>query len=212
MWVLLFLLSLLATLKDRRKMTLVAATFVGASGLVYFSFMAAWLNMFFFVGLSRTVQVILGFVAGIIGGINIKDFFAFRQGVSLSIPAFAKPGIYAKVRRIVQAEALSPALIGVAALAVTINMVELLCTAGFPAVYTQILALHRLSAWQYYGYLALYNLAYIADDALMVTIAVLTLGRRKLQEREGRRLKLISGIVMLVLGLLLILKPKWLGA
>lgn len=93
-------------------------------------------------------------------------------------------------------------------LAGLVNLVELLCTAGFPALYTQVLSTYRLPAWHYYAYLGLYNLAYIADDVLMVTLAVLTLGRRKLEEREGRWLKLISGAVMIALGLLLILKPS----
>ena len=70
--------------------------------------------------------------------------------------------------------------------------------------------MHSIPACQYYGYLGLYNLAYIFDDSLMATIAVVTLGRRKLQERAGRWLKLASGTVMIALALLLLLKPDWL--
>lgn len=211
MWVLLFLLSLLVSLQDRVKMSLVAGTFVLVSGLVYFAFMAAWLNVFLIVGLSRTVQLTLGGVALLIGAVNVKDFFAFRQGLSLSIPAAAKPGLYARLRRIVQAENLTGTLIGIVILAGLVNVVELLCTAGFPALYTHILSTQALATWQYYGYLGLYNAAYIFDDALMVTIAVVTLGRHKLEEREGRWLKLISGAVMIGLGLLLLVKPDLLS-
>ncbi|MEP7151765.1 MAG: NrdH-redoxin [Nitrospira sp.] len=207
MWVLLFLLSLLVTLRDRVKMSLVAGTFVLVSGLLYFAFMAAWLNVFLLIGLSRAVQLTLGGVATIIGAVNVKDFFALRQGPSLSIPDAAKPGLYAQLRRIVQAENLTGALIGIVVLAGLVNVVELLCTAGFPALYTHILTAQSLSTWQYYGYLALYNLAYVFDDALMVTIAVVSLGRHKLEEREGRWLKLVSGAVMIGLGVLLIMKP-----
>lgn len=134
MWVLLFLLSLLVTLRDRVKMSLVAGTFVLVSGLLYFAFMAAWLNVFLLIGLSRAVQLTLGGVATIIGAVNVKDFFAFRQGPSLSIPDAAKPGLYAQLRRIVQAENLTGALIGIVVLAGLVNVVELLCTAGFPAL------------------------------------------------------------------------------
>ena len=208
MWVLLFLLSLLATLQDRMKMTLVAGIFVLVSGLVYFAFMAAWLNVFLLVGLSRPVQLTLAGIAMVIGAVNVKDFFAFRQGLSFSIPERAKPGLYAQLRRIVQAENLVGSLIGIVVLAGLVNVVEFLCTAGFPALYTHILTTQALSSWQYYGYLGLYNLAYIFDDALMVTVAVVTLSRRKLKEREGRCLKLISGIVMIGLGLLLIVNPS----
>lgn len=210
MWVLLFLLSLLVNLQNRRKMALIAGTFVLVSGLVYFAFMAAWLNVFLLIGLSRAVQIGLGGIALLIGSVNVKDFFALHRGLSLSIPESAKPGLYARTRQILQAEHFAGALAGVVVLAGFVNLVELLCTAGFPALYTQILTLQEMSVWQYYGYLGLYNLAYIFDDSLMVIIAVITLSRTKLQERAGRWLKLTSGLVMVGLGAILLLQPKWL--
>lgn len=210
MWVLLFLLSLLVNLQDRRKMALIAGTFVLVSGLVYFAFMAAWLNMFLLIGLSRAVQIALGGIAVLVGAVNVKDFFALHHGISLSIPESAKPGLYARVRGILQAEHLAGAMAGIVILAGLVNIIELLCTAGFPALYTQILTLQQMPSWEYYAYLGLYNLAYIFDDSLMVTIAVVTLSRRKLQERAGRWLKLISGLVMVGLGGLLLMKPDWL--
>lgn len=210
MWVLLFLLSLLVNLQDRWKMALIAGTFVLVSGLVYFAFMAAWLNMFLLIGLSRPVQVGLGGIALFVGAVNVKDFFALHHGITLSIPESAKPGLYARVRGILQAEHLAGAMAGIVVLAGLVNLVELLCTAGFPALYTQILTLQPMPSWEYYGYLGLYNLAYIFDDSLMVTIAVVTLSHRKLQERAGRWLKLTSGLVMVGLSAVLLLQPKWL--
>ena len=210
MWVLLFLLSLLVNLQDRRKMALIAGTFVFVSGVVYFAFMAAWLNMFLLIGFSRPVQVGLGGIALFVGAVNVKDFFALHHGITLSIPESAKPGLYARIRGILQAEHLAGAMAGIVVLAGLVNLVELLCTAGFPALYTQILTLQQMPSWEYYGYLGLYNLAYIFDDSLMVMIAVVTLSRRKLQERAGRWLKLMSGIVMVGLGGLLLMKPDWL--
>jgi len=210
MWVLLFLLSLLVNLHDRRKMALLAGVFVMVSGLVYFAFMAAWLSVFLVVGISRTLQVSLGAVAMLVGVVNLKDFFALHQGVSFSIPEFAKPVFYARVRRILQAEDIVGALAGIVILAVLVNLIELLCTAGFPALYTQILSLRHMPPWEYYGYLALYNLAYIFDDSLMVAIAVMTLSHTKLQNRAGRWLKLVSGMVMAALGAVLLIHPGWL--
>ena len=210
MWVLLFLLSLLVRLKDRRRMAMVAGTFVLASGAVYYAFMAAWLNVFLFVGMSEALRIGLAALAMLIGFINVKDFFAFRRGVSLSIPESAKPGLYARARAILKAESLPASLAAVAVLAVVVNFVELLCTAGLPAIYTAVLTQHALSPLAHYGYLGLYILAYIADDALMVGTAVLALGSGKLDERGGRRLKLLSGAVMLALGLVMLLRPQWL--
>lgn len=210
MWVLLFLLSLLVNLRDRLKMALIAGTFVAVSGLIYFAFMAAWLNMFLLFGLSRPIQIGLGGIALLVGAVNVKDFFALHRGISLSIPESAKPGLYARIRGILQAEHLFGAVAGIVVLAGLVNLIELLCTAGFPALYTQILTLQQMPSWEYYGYLGLYNLAYIFDDSLMVIIAVTTLSRRKLQERAGRWLKLGSGIVMAGLGGILLVRPDWL--
>jgi hypothetical protein len=210
MWVLLFVLSLLVNLRDRRKMAVIGSTFVLVSGVVYFAFMAAWLNLFLLVGASRLTQVVLALVAAVIGALNVKDAVAAGHGPSLTIPASARPGIYARVRAVVTAESLGAALAGVIVLAVAVNVIELLCTAGFPALYTRVLTLHELPAWQYYAYLALYNAAYVLDDGAVLALAVVTLSRYKLQERGGRWLKLVSGLVMLGLAVALTLQPAWL--
>jgi len=192
-------------------MALIGGTFVVVSGIAYYAFMAAWLGVFLVIGVSRWLQAALGLVALGVGALHLKEAVAPGRGPTLSIPASAKPGIYARVRRIIHAEDLRGALAATIALAVIVNLVELLCTAGLPAVYTQIVSTHGLTTWQYHGYLALYIAAYMLDDALMLTIAVVTLSRRKLQERGGRALQLISGAVMLVLGVLLLLRPDWLS-
>jgi hypothetical protein len=177
---------------------------------MYFAFMAAWLNAFLLVGYSRPLQLALGALAALIGAIHIKDFVAFGRGVSLSIPESAKPTLFLRMHRVVTGESLLASLFGVALLAILVNVVELLCTAGLPAVFTQILALRDLSALEHYGYLALYNVAYVFDDALMVAIAVFTLVRWRMHERHGRWLKLVSGATICSLGAVLLFAPQWL--
>jgi hypothetical protein len=172
--------------------------------------MAAWLNVFALIGYLRPIQIVLALMAIVIGSIHTKDFFAFKQGVSLSIPESAKPSIYARVRRIVTAEHMSGAVAGAITLAVLVNIVELLCTAGLPALYTNILMQQQLSAAGRYAYLGLYIMAYMFDDALMVGIVVMTLSKRKLQETQGRWLKLISGAAILLLGVVMLFRPEWL--
>jgi glutaredoxin len=210
MWVLTFLLSVLVGIGNRRKMVLIAGTFVLVSGLMYFAFMAAWLNAFLLVGYSRPLQVILGGLAALIGMVHIKDFFAFKRGITFSIPEGAKPTLFVRMRRVVTAEKVGASVLGVALLAILVNVVELLCTAGLPAVFTQILTLRDLSTLEYYGYLVLYNVAYVFDDALMVAAAVFTLARWRMQERHGRWLKLVSGLVICALGAVLVFAPQWL--
>lgn len=210
MWVLLFLLALLVNLRDRRRMALIAGTFVLVSGAVYYAFMAAWLNVFLAVGFSTPVRLALGVVALVIGAINVKDFLRPGRGISLSIPSSAKPALYARMRGILQGKTLVASLAGVAALAVVVNFIELLCTAGLPAIYTAVLTQQGLPPAAHYGYLGLYIVGYLTDDALMVTLAVVALGRRKLTEDAGAWLKLLSGVVMFALGAVLLLRPEWL--
>ena len=105
-----------------------------------------------------------------------------------------------------------PLMLGATALlAIAANSYELLCTAGFPMVYTRVLTLSALSSGQYYLYLALYNFIYILPLLLIVAIFTFTLGSKKLSEREGRLLKLLSGNMMLGLGLMLCFAPQLLS-
>ncbi len=205
MWVLLLMISLLAPLNDRKRMLAIAGTFVLIEGIAYFMFMAAWLNLFLFIGLSRISQLIIAAIAIVAGLINLKDFFAFKWGgISLSIPERAKPGIYKRMRDILHAKNLTAAIVGAAILAILIQFVEFLCTSGFPALFTRILTLSDLTTAQYYGYLLLYIAAYMLDDVIILTIGVVMLSRHRLQEKEGRVLKFISGLVMVGLGIYLI--------
>ena len=210
-WVLLFLLAMLVHLKNRSRMALIAGTFVVVSGVVYFAFMAAWLNFFMVIGVAQPVRILLAVVVLLVGTLNVKDFFAWGRGPSLGIPESAKPDLYRRAREILNADDLAGAMTGIIVLAFLVNLIELLCTAGLPALYTAILTSQGLPTWKYYAYLTLYIAAYMLDDAILVTIGVVTLGRRKLQEREGRWLKLLSGLIILTLGVLLLLRPSWLG-
>jgi len=209
-FVLLFLLSLLVHARDRNKMLLVGGVFVFFSGLIYFLFMAAWLNVFLILEELRYVTLGAGIVAVAVALINIKDFFWFKAGVSLTIPDRAKPLLYQRMRNLVAAARWPSVLAGTAALAIVANAYELLCTAGFPMVYTRILTLRGLPALDYYLWLALYNLVYVVPLAVIVAVFTFTLGGRKLQEEEGRLLKLVSGNMMLGLGLTLLFAPQWL--
>jgi hypothetical protein len=207
MWVLIFMISLLTSLRDRARMLAICGVFVAVEGIAYFAFMAAWLNLFLLIGISRLSEIVLGVIAGVAGAINVKDFVAFGRGVSLSIPPSAKPGIYARVRAILHAPNLTAALAATVVLAVLVQVVEFMCTSGFPALYTRILTLRRLEGWDYYAYLLLYNAAYMLDDVIVLAIGVVTLSQRRLQEKEGRWLKLLSGVVMLGLAVYLIALP-----
>lgn len=210
-FVLFFLLSMLIHARSRKKMLLIGGIFVFFSGFIYFLFMAAWLNVFLVLGRLTAITAAAGVVALLVASINIKDFFFFKKGVSLSIPEKAKPRLFERMRNLLKSSSLPAMLGGTIVLAVTANAYELLCTAGFPMVYTRALTLHGLTTSQYYLYLALYNLVYVVPLAVIVIIMSVTLGARKLSEWQGRQLKLVSGLMMFFLGLVLLVQPALLN-
>jgi thiol-disulfide isomerase/thioredoxin len=210
-FVLLFLLSLLVHAKNRSRMLFIGGIFVVFSGLLYFLFMAAWLNVFLLMGQINIITYIAGAVAVLIAALNIKDYFWFKQGVSLSIPDSAKPGLFSRMRKIANTDNSFTMVLAAMGLAAFANIYEFLCTAGFPMVFTRILTLHQLSAGTYYWYLAFYNLIYVVPLSIIVFLFAYTLGAKKLSEQQGKVLKLLSGIMMLCLGLTLLLTPNWLN-
>lgn len=206
-FVLLFLLTLMIHAHSRPRMLAVGVVFVCISGLIYFLFMAAWLNLFLATGGVRLVTLLAGLAALLIGALNIKDYFLFHRGPSLSIPEKVKPGLYRRARELVKSAGYPSLLGGTALLAVAANSYELLCTAGFPMVFTRILTLQQLPTWQYYGYLALYNVVYVTPLLIIVIIFAVTLGAHQLSQRQGRLLKLIAGVMMTDMGLVLTFSP-----
>jgi hypothetical protein len=211
-FVLLFLLGLLINQRRRGRMLAIGGTFVLISGLMYFAFMAAWLNLFRLLDGLTWVTAAAALLAIVIGAINVKDFFAFKQGVSLTIPKTRLPRIYQQGRAVLSAGSF-PAMLGATVvLGTAANFYELLCTAGFPMVYTRVLTLHGLPAGAHYLYLALYNLIYVIPLLVIVLVVTFAAGRRQLSEREGRLLKLLSGLMMLGLGLVLLLAPERLNS
>ena len=210
-FVLFSLLGLLVYAQSRKKMLIIGSVFVFFSGFIYFLFMSAWLNLFLFMGQVSTITKAAGVVSLIIATINIKDFFVFKKGISLTIPDSAKPKLFDRMRKLMKSTSLVSILFGATVLAVAANSYELLCTAGFPMVFARILTLNNLSLSSYYMYLVFYNLIYVIPLFIIVIAFTVTLGRKKLTEWQGKVLKLVSGAMMLGLGLVLLLNPSLLN-
>lgn len=207
MWVLMFLLTLLVNAKSRKKLVMVGTVFVVSSGMVYFLFMTAWLNIFTFMGVANYVTIGLGVVALLMGAINVKEFFFFKKGVSLMIPEKAKPKLYEKMRKVINNNNFFLSLLGTITLAFFVNLIELGCTIGLPAIYTRVLSIQEIDTGLKYFYMGLYNVYYVVPLAVIVTVFVITMGKYRFEEKHAKVLKLISGILMVSLGLILVLKP-----
>jgi glutaredoxin len=204
MWVLILMISLLAPLNDRRRMVAIAGTFVAIQGIAYFLMLTAWLNLFLLIGLARWSEIAIGAIALVAGLVNVKDFFAFGRGISLSIPERHRADIYKRIKALLHTQTLGAAIVGTIVLGVLVQIVEFMCTSGFPALFTRILTLRAPDAASYYGYVLLYVAAYMFDDFVILGIGVATLSRHRLQEREGRYLKLLAGVVMIGLAIYLL--------
>jgi glutaredoxin len=210
MWVLVFLLGLLAGLKDRRRMWLLGGAFVAASAAVYFVFLAAWLNVLLFLGTLTLIRLAIGVVALGGGVYYLREFMRNAPAHCEVTRSEERQRVFARLRELSQRRELWLALGGVVLLAFAVNIVELLCSAGIPAVYTQVLALSELPRWQHYAYLVLYILVFMADDLVVLAAALATLQVTGLTGRYARWSNLIGGVVLLAIGALLLFKPEWL--
>ena len=210
MWALVFLIGLLLGMRNRGRMWLFGLTFIAASAFVYFLFMAAWLNIILFFGLVMWVRVAIGFVALTGGAFSIKDALT-REEISCKISGDAqRRNFRVRLRRIVGQHNLFLALGGIVLLAFMVNLVEIVCSAGFPAIYTQVLSLNALPAWQYYAFILLYILFFMLDDMIVFAAAMATLEITGATTRYVRWARLVGGVLMLLVGALLILRPQWL--
>jgi hypothetical protein len=208
MWTLLFLISLLVNMQDKKRMWILGSAFVFASGLVYFLFLSAWLNVFLFIGMIMWVRFAIGTVALASGGYNLREYMQNKDGTCKVTSSEKRKRIFDRLRAVAHHQQFWMALIGIVLLAFAVNLVELICSAGLPAVYTQVLSLSDLPAWQYYGYLLLYIFFFMLDDLMVFIVSMATLQVTGITSKYSRFSHLIGGILMLILGALLILRPE----
>jgi len=208
MWTLMFLLSLLLGMKDRRRMWILGSAFIVASALVYFLFLAAWLNLLLFLGLIFWVRILIGLIALGGGSYYLKEFFTAKDSTCKVTGTEKRQKVFEKLKKITHESHFWLALSGIILLAFAVNLVELVCSAGLPAVYTQILALSNLETWQYYLYLILYIFIFMLDDLIVFFAAMITLRLTGLSSKYSRASHIIGGVLMLIIGLLLIFKPE----
>ncbi|MFH1547576.1 MAG: hypothetical protein ABIC57_03760 [bacterium] len=207
MWVLLYLISMLFGMKDIRKMWFIGLTFIASSALVYFVFMTSWLNFFLFIGLVKWVRLIIGGIAIASGVIHLKEYWDTRPGCKVTDEEKRKR-IQNRINAIVADNRFWIVIVSIMALAFSVNLIELVCSAGFPAIYTHLLSLSDLSTLQYYLYIFLYVFVFMLDDMAIFVIAMITLKATGISSKYKRISSLVGGILILLIGLLLIFKPE----
>jgi hypothetical protein len=210
MWVLVFLIGLLLGMTDHLRMWALGGAFLAASAAVYFIFMAAWLNLLLFLGALVWIRIAVGIVAFAGGTYYVSEFIRNPVGLCKVTAADQRRRITHRLRETVRQRNFLLSLGGIVAVAVAVNLVELLCSAGIPAIYTQVLALSALSNWQYHFYLLLYIVVFLLDDLIVFATAMVTLQASGLTARYARYSHLIGGIVLVGVGSLLLFRPEWL--
>lgn len=208
MWVLITLLTLLINTHDMKKVWIIGGTFLFVSGAVYYVFIAAWLNVFLLIGFNAVVQKVIGAVAIGGGGFYLYEAFGKDPNQCKVTNLSRRQKTIEKMKHIMELTQWPAMILGVAVLAVSVNMIELVCTAGLPAVFTQILAFNNVSNAARYGYIGLFILMYMIDDFIIFGIAVFTLHATGLTTKYRRFTLIFGGLLMYGLGLLLIFAPE----
>ena len=212
MWVLTFLLVLLISVShSRKRIFAVGYTFVAVVFIVYFLFMAAWLNVFLYIGYIDTVRIAIAAVALIAGIINCKDYFFFRKGVTLMIQEKHKAPLVKKIeamKNIIRKGSMPGLVAASITLALFASLVELPCTAGWPIIYTKILAEKALAGISYYIYLLFYNMIYIIPLAAIITAFGYFFKGKQITKEHMQLIKLIGGLIMIALGIILLVNPE----
>ena len=211
MWVLIFLISMLLNMKDKKRMWFLGVSFLLTSSMVYLLFMLAWLNIVMSISEIRWVQILIALVAVIGGLINLRSYYRERKKDAgcVVVNDEKRKKIFDRIKKFTHEKSIILATIGVIALAVSVNIVELACSAGLPVLFTNILAINNLDQTVSIIYILIYVFFFMLDDLIVFAIAMFTLQVTGVATKYTKYTHLIGGIIMLLIGLLLIIKPEW---
>ena len=211
MWILIFLITMLFNMKDRKKMWILGLTFILTSGIVYLMFMLAWLNLATFISKIAFIRLLIAVIALVVGLINVYKYIDSLKKKDEGCDVVDKKDrkkIMEKIISITHEKKFIIALLGIMVLAASVNIIELMCSIGIPLLFTQILAMNNLSTFGYMIYMFIYIFFFLIDDIVIFVISMVTLKVTGLSTKYTKYSHLVGGIIMLIIGLLLIIKPE----
>ena len=211
MWILLFLISVLIGMKDRKRMWILGLTFLTTSALVYMLIMLSWIQIAVKITTVIWVRNIIAIIALVGAIINLRSYINSRKNGGCEVVDDKKrKNIFSKIRKFTSEKSFILAILGVMGLAVSVNLVELACSAGLPLVFTELLVLNNTSDFMKFIYTLVYILFFLIDDLIVFFIAMFTMKITGISTKYNKYSHLIGGIIMLVVGILLLFKPEWL--
>ncbi|MDT8337366.1 MAG: hypothetical protein RQ856_06045 [Candidatus Izemoplasmatales bacterium] len=210
MWVLLLLITLLVNSNNKKRMWLLGVIFLFTSALVYFLIMMSWLQIAIQLTAIAWFRYLIGLFAVIFGGYNLIKYIKSLKvddGCEV-VDQKQKSKLVERVKKIIKQESLFLAIIGIIVLALTVNLIELACSAGLPLLYTQVLAYNDISSFAYVGYVLVYVFFFLLDDLIIFSIAMVTLKITGISTRYSKYSHLIGGVIMIIIGVLLVFFPN----
>lgn len=211
-WVLTMLLALTLHTGSRKRVALIGVIFIFITALVYALFIAGLFTFLTFISFVTWIQVVVAIVALVFALVNIKDYFWYKEGISFTISDDKKPGIFKRMRKILDSSnSLWGVISATVVLAAGVSLVEFSCTAGFPVLWSNMLSAQGVETGEFVLLLLVYMLIYQIDELVIFFVAVFTLKASRLEEKHGRILKLIGGTLMLTLAGVMIFNPNLLN-
>ena len=212
MWVLLFLITMLFNMKNKKKMWALGIIFLTTSALIYLLIMGAWLNIAVSFSSMIWLRMIIATIAILGGVLNLRSYIKSKKentGCEV-VSDNRRKRIMERIKKIALEKSFIISALGIMLLAISVNMIELGCSVGLPLVFTQVLAMNDVSTVGYIIYLLIYIFFFLLDDIIIFVIAMLTLNIKGISAKYGKYSHLIGGTLMFIIGLLLIFKPEWL--
>lgn len=208
LWVLSILMALVLHTGSRKKVLIIGLVFITVTAAVYVLFIAGLFTVLTFINFLGWIQVAVALVALFFALVNIKDYFWYKEGLSFTIADEKKPGIFKRMRGVMNAgDSLWGLVSGTVVLAAGVSFVEFSCTAGFPVLWTNLLTAQGVTTGTFGLLLLLYMVIYQIDELAIFLVGVVTLKASRLEEKHGRILKLIGGMLMLTLAVVMIVEP-----
>lgn len=210
MWILLFLISMLLGMKNKKRMWILGITFLASSALVYFLFLLSWLNLAVFLNKVLYIRVAISFFAVLFGVLQVVNFFFKKDDGCEVVGNKNRKRIIKSIQKIIKEKSFILAILGIILLASSVNIIELLCSLGLPVMFTQILTINEVSKVGQILYSLLYVLFFMIDDVIIFIIAMKTLEIKAISNKYGKYSHLIGGLIMIIIGVLMVFKPEWL--
>ena len=209
LWVLTFLLAMVMHTGSRRRVLLVGSVFLLVTASIYGLFIVGVVQAMALLAHLPWIRIVVVVLALAMGAINIKDYFAFKRGVSLTISDDRKSAIARRFSSLSRSSQ-SPGMLVLttAGLAAGIAIIELPCTAGFPVVWSNLVTAAAVPVAFFALLVVLYIAIYLLIELVLVAAAALTFRRLVITERGGRALKLLGGTIMVALAFVLLFAPK----